>query len=130
MGLVEADLGSWCACETVPTLVYLTCPTLGSPFSHSLRAICTVLLNPRDPLLQSERMQGFAADPDYWKGEVFAYVGLPQNLKDLKGAGSRAIGLTQTPQQSHPLSPGSRLRKGEVSAYVGSIQHLKDLTRG
>ena len=23
-------------------------------------------------------------DPDYWKGEVFAYVGLPQNLKDLK----------------------------------------------
>ena len=32
----------------------------------------------------SERTQGFAADPDYWKGEVFAYVGLPQNLKDLK----------------------------------------------
>jgi len=39
----------------------------------------------RDPLLHSERTQGFAADPDYWKGEVFAYVGLPQNLKDLKG---------------------------------------------
>ena len=38
----------------------------------------------RDPLLQSERMQGFAADPVYAKGEVFAYVGLPQNLKDLK----------------------------------------------
>ena len=37
-----------------------------------------------DPLLHSERTQGFAADPDYWKGEVFAYVGLPQNLKDLK----------------------------------------------
>ena len=52
---------------------------------HSLRAICTVLLDPRDPLLQSERTQGFAADPDYWKGEVFAYVGLPQDLKDLKG---------------------------------------------
>ena len=33
-----------------------------------------------------ERVQGFAVDPDYWKGEVFAYVyvGLPQNLKDLK----------------------------------------------
>ena len=29
-------------------------------------------------------MQGFAADPDYWKGEVFAYVGLLQNFKDLK----------------------------------------------
>ena len=47
-------------------------------------AICTVLLDPRDPLLHSERTQGSAADPDYWKGEVFAYVGLPQNLKDLK----------------------------------------------
>jgi len=42
------------------------------------------MLDPRDPLLHSERTQGFAADPDYWKGEVFAYVGLPQNLKDLK----------------------------------------------
>ena len=84
MGLLEADLGSWCACECVPTWGHLICPTLGSPFSHSLRAICTVLLDPRDPLLQSERMQGFAADPDYWKGEVFAYIGLPQNLKDLK----------------------------------------------
>ena len=31
------------------------------------------------------RAQGFAADPVYVKGEVFAYVGLPQNLKDLKG---------------------------------------------
>ena len=50
------------------------------------RHICTVLLDPRDPLLQSERMQGFAADPVYAKGEVFAYVGLPQNLKDLKCA--------------------------------------------
>jgi hypothetical protein len=29
-------------------------------------------------------MQGCAADPVYVKGEVFAYVGLPQNLKDLK----------------------------------------------
>jgi hypothetical protein len=29
-------------------------------------------------------MQGFAADPVYVNGEVFAYVGLPQNLKDLK----------------------------------------------
>ena len=56
------------------------------PFNHSLRAICTVLLDPRDPLLHSERTQGFAADPVYAKGEVFAYVGLPQNLKDLKFA--------------------------------------------
>ena len=66
------------------TFVQLKYPTLGSPFRHSLRAICTVLLDPRDPLLQSERMQGFAADPVYVKGEVFAYVGSIQNLKDLK----------------------------------------------
>ena len=51
------------------------------------RAICVVLLDHRDPLLQSERTQGFAADPVYAKGEVFAYVGLPQNLKDLKARG-------------------------------------------
>ena len=55
-----------------------------SPFRHSLRAVCTVLLDPRDPLLHSESTQGFAADPDYWKGEVFAYVESIQNLKDLK----------------------------------------------
>ena len=29
-------------------------------------------------------LKDFAADPDYWKGEVFAYVGRNQNLKDLK----------------------------------------------
>ena len=34
-------------------------------------------LDPRDPLLQSERMQGCAADPVCVNGEVFAYVGLP-----------------------------------------------------
>ena len=34
--------------------------------------------------MQSERMQGFAADLVYVKGEVFAYVGLPRNLKDLR----------------------------------------------
>ena len=42
-----------------------------------------------EPLLQipttgRERTQGCAADPDNWKGEVFAYVGSIQNLKDLK----------------------------------------------
>ena len=57
---------------------------------HSLRAICAVLLNPRDPLLQSERMQSFAADPVYVKGEVTAYVGRNQNLKDLKDRKLRA----------------------------------------
>ena len=36
-------------------------------------------------MLHSERTRGFTADPDYWKGEVFVYVGRNQNLKDLKG---------------------------------------------
>ena len=37
------------------------------------------------------RMQGFAVDPVYVKGEVFAYVGLPQNLKDLMTAHQIAV---------------------------------------
>ena len=45
MGPVEADLGSWCACERVPTWGHLICPSLGSPFSHAPRAICTALLD-------------------------------------------------------------------------------------
>ena len=34
--------------------------------------------------LKDERTQGFAADPVYVKGKVFAYVGLPPNIKDLR----------------------------------------------
>ena len=51
-----------------------------------VRFVPVVSVNHKDHLYgyESERMQGFAADPDYWKGEVFAYVGLPQSLKDLK----------------------------------------------
>ena len=41
---------------------------------------------------RAERTQGFAADPVYVKGEVFAYVGLPQNLKDLKLGGTESKG--------------------------------------
>ena len=44
--------------------------------------ICTVLLDPRDPLLHSERTQGFAAGSRRRKGEVVACVGLIHNLKD------------------------------------------------
>ena len=33
---------------------------------------------------RAEIVSNSSRDPDYWKGEVFAYVGLPQNLKDLK----------------------------------------------
>ena len=52
------------------------------------------------------------------KGVVLAYVGLSQNLKDLKDSnGSRDL-------------CESFLRKGEVFAYLGLIQNLKDLKRG
>ena len=87
--------------------------TLGSPFSHSLRAICTVLLDPRDPLLHSERTQGFAADPDYWKGEVFAYVGSIQNLKDLK-------------EYLRTADLGSA--RGRARAHLGSLKHPNRVT--
>ena len=50
------------------------------------KAVCVGGREGDSPSLQPERTQGFAADPVYVKGEVFAYVGLPQNLKDLKGA--------------------------------------------
>ena len=68
-------LGSWCVCEHGNHWYTLTHPTLGSPFSHSLRAICTVLLDPRDPLLHSERVQGFAADPVYGRAKCLPMLG-------------------------------------------------------
>ena len=67
--------------------------------------------DPRDPLLHSERTQGFAADPDYWKGEMFAYVGLPQNLKDLKDR------QPWTPGRPGYLSPVRQLTQGERSLF-------------
>ena len=62
--------------------------------------------------MHSERTQGFAADPDYWKGEVFAYVGLPQNLKDLKDL--------------NDLKDLKDLTKNRVFAYLWLSQNLKD----
>ena len=44
-------------------------------FSHSLRAICTVLLDPRDLLLQFESSQGFAADPVYGRAKCLPMLG-------------------------------------------------------
>ena len=76
-------------------------PNCKTPAMYA-RAICTVLLDPRDPLLHSERTQGFAADPDYWQGEVFAYVGLPQNLKDLGDL--RVTPITVSERNSHRQS--------------------------
>ena len=36
---------------------------------------CTVLLDPRDPLLQSERTQGFTADPVYGRANCLPMLG-------------------------------------------------------
>ena len=52
-------------------------------------------------------MQGCAADPVYMKGEVFAYVGRNQNLKERK----QGFSAEQVP----------------VSAYGGSSKNSKDL---
>ena len=52
-------------------------------------------------------MQGFAVDPVYAKGEVFAYVGLPQNLKDLKDYRPSVHGV-----QAEQLIPSSRTTTG------------------
>ena len=41
-------------------------------------------MDPRDPLLHCERTHGLRCGSRLRKGEEFAYVGLPQNLKDLK----------------------------------------------
>ena len=51
-------------------------------------------------------MQGFAADPYYWKGGVFAYVGRNQNLKDLKD------------QQRSPARRDGRLPQFYVTAVL------------
>ena len=65
-------------------MVYLHTPHCRITRQTLTASHLTVLLDPRDLLLQSERTQSFAADPVYVKGKVFAYVGLPENLKDLK----------------------------------------------
>ena len=50
--------------------------------SESIHAFSAVL----------SRRQGSAADPVYVKGEVFAYVRLPQNLQDLKDVKGVSLG--------------------------------------
>ena len=42
---------------------------------HSQRAISTVLLDPRDPLLQSERTQGPTAGPVYGRAKCLPMLG-------------------------------------------------------
>jgi hypothetical protein len=55
--------------------------------------------------MHSERTQGFAADPDFWKGEVFAYVGSIQNLKDLNVIWRGQVRLWRKFCDSEPFAP-------------------------
>ena len=68
---------------------------------------------------QSERMQGFAVDPVYVKGEVFAYVGLPQNLKDLK-ADPRDTLLR--PERTQGFTAGPVYGRARCSPTLGSLK--------
>ena len=47
----------------------------GRPVRHSPRTIYTLLLDPRDPSLQAERTQGFAAHPVYGRAECLPMLG-------------------------------------------------------
>ena len=58
----------------IHALVPSTTSQLAFPASWS-HAICTVLLDPQDPLLQSERTQGFAADPVYGRAKCLPMLG-------------------------------------------------------
>ena len=82
--------------------------TLGSPFSHSLRAICTALLDPRDPLLQSEWTQGFTVNPVYGRAKCLSMLGEIKTLKDLKD------GRAKRDPKASMLSLQSFLREGRV----------------
>ena len=71
-------------------------------------------------------MQGFAADPVYAKGEVFAYVGLPQNLRDLKVSERGRAGCRVRDGQTD--SKGSE--SGEAEDYRGASLIRKHTTLG
>ena len=64
---VRVSMGTFC----IPSHA----PLEDQPFSHSLRAIYTVLLDPRDPSLQSERTQGFAAGLVYGRAKCLPMLG-------------------------------------------------------
>ena len=44
-------------------------------WNRDLFLVCTVLLDPRDPLLQSERTQGFTAGPVYGRAKCLPMLG-------------------------------------------------------
>jgi len=90
MGLVEADLGSWCAREHGHFFYPSTSPTSGSPMISSQRAFCTGMrafctggLDPRD------LKQRYSANPFYGWAKCRP-IGRIHNLTDLTGPGPGA----------------------------------------
>ena len=77
------------------------------------------------PFLQSEKMQGLAADPVYAKGEVFAYVGLPQNLKDLKDHRDDRVG-----PEGSSYGQRNRLSAHYLPACGRAAKKMRAETRG
>jgi hypothetical protein len=146
-GQVEAELGSWCACETVPLWSNSHAPHEDSPFSSSQRAFCTGGLDLRDPFLRSESQQGFSVDlfcgrarcwpmlgkikpqrtqricgPFLRKSEVLAYIGRNENLKDLNGVHASASLMgdnSSFPFEDHPLDA-----RRTTSALEGLIREI------
>ena len=110
---------------------------------HSPRAICTVLLDPRDPFLQSERTQGFAAGPVYGRAKCLPVLGAFRSVClcwEHSGLAMMAKPICINPEMSRNvlellsairkeawLFCESFLLKGEVFTYVGRNQGLKDL---
>ena len=77
---IETREALWSYCEAVCVSMAnhwytFTHPTLGSPFRQSPGTICTVLLDPRNPLLRSERTQGLAAGPVYGRAKCLPILG-------------------------------------------------------
>ena len=95
MGLVEADLGSWCACEIVPTLVSHA-PLEDRPLAtHREPSACTAGSSRSFNAIRKEA--GLFRGTFLQKGEVLAHVVLFQNLKDLKNRISRPSHRLQKP---------------------------------
>ena len=62
-----------------PQRTHSHAPLEDHPLATHQRAICTVLLDPQDPLLQSERAQGFIAGPVCGRAKCLHMLGVIKN---------------------------------------------------
>jgi len=61
--------------QKIGVLVCMRARASGLTQIPSPRAFCTGGLDPRDPLLRSERKQGFSADPFYGRARYWPMLG-------------------------------------------------------